>query len=382
MAIDQDSTTTGVVASANPSVSGQAVTFTATVTWSARPAAAYPTGTVTFYDNGTSIGTGTLSVVSGHDQATLTTSTLSTASHPITAAYTSGDGNFNASPVSAAISQVVNKDSTTTTASASPSSANVGQTVTFTATVTANAPGSGTPTGTVDFFDTTTNTDLTPGGVALSSGTATFATTSLAAGSHTIKATYSGDGNFLTSSGTRRHGHDRPVDHRPRSLGRRGAEPFGQREHQHLRAASTSIPARRRPCRPAATPSIKASVIDVHGGVQKSGSPAFSPAPVTGAAVVADPLASLPLPSTSGLTNYGCRESCAGTPPRRSSRASISRSAFREAPRLTMNSGTTSSRGAASRSPATRSVTGSGVTIVNAGSNYPSDGRDLRQHQL
>ena len=100
------------------------------------------------------------------------------------------------------ISQVVNKDSTTTAASASPGFANVGQTVTFTATVTANAPGSGTPTGTVDFFDTTTSTDLTPGGVALSSGTATFATTSLAAGTHTIKATYSGDGNFLTSSGS------------------------------------------------------------------------------------------------------------------------------------------------------------------------------------
>ena len=100
------------------------------------------------------------------------------------------------------ISQVVNKDGTTTTAAASPSSANLGQTITFTATVAANSPGSGTPTGTWDFYDTTTSTDLTPGGVALSSGTASFATTSLAAGPHTIKATYSGDGNFVTSYGT------------------------------------------------------------------------------------------------------------------------------------------------------------------------------------
>ena len=53
---------------------------------------------------------------------------------------------------------------------------------------------------------------------------------------------------------------------------------------------------------------IKASVIDVHGGVQKSGNPSFSPAPVTGAATVPDPLASLAPPSTSGLTNLWLRE--------------------------------------------------------------------------
>ena len=157
--------------------------------------------------------------------------------------------------------------------------------MTFTATVTANAPGSGTPTGTVDFYDTTTSTDLTPGGVALSSGTATFSTTSLAAGSHTIKATYSGDGNFLTSNGTRRHGHDRPVDHRPRPVGRRSPQPLGQCEHQHLPAASSSIPARRRALSASGNAPIKASVIDVHGGVQKSGNASFSPAPTTGAAV-------------------------------------------------------------------------------------------------
>ncbi len=46
-------------------------------------------------------------------------------------------------------------------------------------------------------------------------------------------------------------------------------------------------------------------MIDVHGGVQKSGNASFSPTPVTGAATVPDPLASLAEPSTSGLTNYG-----------------------------------------------------------------------------
>ncbi len=136
--VNKANTSATVASSAAQSVFGQAVTFTATVSVAGpgSTAVASPTGTITFYDNGTAIGTGTLNAVGGQDVATLTTSSLSTATHPIPAAYTSGDGNFNASPTSAAISQVVNKDSTTTTASASPGFASVGQAVTFTATLT------------------------------------------------------------------------------------------------------------------------------------------------------------------------------------------------------------------------------------------------------
>ena len=47
---------------------------------------------------------------------------------------------------------------------------------------------------------------------------------------------------------------------------------------------------------------IKASVIDVHGGVQKSGNATFSPSPITNAASLPDPLAGLAGPGTSGLT--------------------------------------------------------------------------------
>jgi sugar lactone lactonase YvrE len=68
--------------------------------------------------------------------------------------------------------------------------------VTFTATVTSTA---GTPTGTVNFLDGTTPL----GSSLLSGGVATFATSSLAAGSHSITATYIGDANFVAaSSGT------------------------------------------------------------------------------------------------------------------------------------------------------------------------------------
>jgi hypothetical protein len=66
--------------SANPSVFGQPVTFTATVS-SANDSA--PTGTVTFSDGPTSLGTGTLA--SG--ETTFTTSSLAIGSHSITGQY-------------------------------------------------------------------------------------------------------------------------------------------------------------------------------------------------------------------------------------------------------------------------------------------------------
>ena len=99
---------------------------------------------MTFYDNGTAIGTGTLALVSGSDEATLTTLALPGGTDPITAAYTSGDTNFVPSPASPAVSQVVNQDGTATAlVSASPNPSVYGQAVTFTAIVIAAAPGLG-----------------------------------------------------------------------------------------------------------------------------------------------------------------------------------------------------------------------------------------------
>jgi len=92
------STTTTVASSQNPSVSGLSLTFTATVASSASGA---PSGFVTFFDNGAQIGSGN---VSG-GQATLTTSSLTAGSHPITAQY-SGDASFAAS-TSASINETV-----------------------------------------------------------------------------------------------------------------------------------------------------------------------------------------------------------------------------------------------------------------------------------
>jgi len=89
-------TSTGLVSSLNPSAYGSIVTFTATVT----PSQA--TGTVTFKDGSTQIGTGTLS----GGVATLNISWLTVATHSITAVY-GGDSNYNGS-TSSVVSQVVN----------------------------------------------------------------------------------------------------------------------------------------------------------------------------------------------------------------------------------------------------------------------------------
>ena len=97
-AVEVRDTMTTLVSSLNPSVYGQTVTFTATVIPVWEPGTVGPTGTVTFYDNGAAIGTETLAVVGGIDEATLTTSALPGDTNPITAAYTSGDANFAPRP--------------------------------------------------------------------------------------------------------------------------------------------------------------------------------------------------------------------------------------------------------------------------------------------
>ena len=182
-------TVTTVASSVHPSVFGQSVSFTATVN-AVAPGAGTPTGTVTFKDGATTLGTGSLSA----GQATFSTSALGVASHSITAVY-DGNSSFNAS-TSSAVSQVVNLSSSTTTLVSSANPSVAGQAVTFTATVSAVAPGSGTPGGTVTFKDGTT----TLGTGTLSAGQATLTSSSLSVGSHSITAVYGGDDSYKTNT--------------------------------------------------------------------------------------------------------------------------------------------------------------------------------------
>jgi hypothetical protein len=183
-------TNTAVTSSAAPSVFGQSVTLTATITDSGPGT---PTGTVAFFDGATQIGSGN---VDGTGKATLATSSLSVATHSITATY-SGDATFSGS-TSTPFNQVVGSPSTTTVVTPSLNPATAGQSVTFTASVTTVAPGVGTPAGTVQFQIDGVNFGSA---VALVSGSAiSTATTTLAAGTHTVTAIYAGNTNFKTST--------------------------------------------------------------------------------------------------------------------------------------------------------------------------------------
>jgi hypothetical protein len=81
-------TSTGLSSSANPSVQGQTVTFTASVR-AAVPGTGTPTGTVTFMDGATTMGSG---AINGSGVATYSTS-LSGGPHYLTAVY-GGDAPF------------------------------------------------------------------------------------------------------------------------------------------------------------------------------------------------------------------------------------------------------------------------------------------------
>ena len=182
--------TTTLRSSPSSSTIGQMVTFTATVAPGSGTTGT-PTGTVTFEEGATVLGTATLGT-SG--TATFSIATLGVGSHTITAVY-GGDANFATS--SGITPEAVSQAGSTTTLAASPNAVTVGQAVTLTATVTTAAGSTGTPTGSVTFEEGTTVLGTTP----LNDGVATFSIATLAVGSHIITAVYSGDANLATASG-------------------------------------------------------------------------------------------------------------------------------------------------------------------------------------
>jgi len=188
--VNKSPTTTNVSSAPNPSLYGQAVTFTAIVAASSGGLGT-PSGTVTFNEGASTLGSASLD---NTGRASLTVNSLAAGSHNITASY-SDDGNLQAS--SAAVSQTVNKSPTTTSVSAAPNPSVYGQAVTVTAVVAASGGGAGTPSGALTFNEGTNNL----GSASLdNNGKASLAVNSLTAGSHNIKANYGGDISFLASS--------------------------------------------------------------------------------------------------------------------------------------------------------------------------------------
>jgi PhoPQ-activated pathogenicity-related protein len=188
--VNQAASTSKVTSSSDPSVFGQGVTFTATVS-AKSPGSGTPTGMVSFLDGSTVLYTTALSA----GTASYTTSSLSVATHPISVQY-SGDSNFTGS-TSNTVNQAVHQASTKTMISSSVNPSTTGQSVTFTAVVSVTAPGAGTPTGSITFKDGSNVLMTVP---VDGTGTAKYTTSSLTKGNHNISAAYNGDTNFRNSN--------------------------------------------------------------------------------------------------------------------------------------------------------------------------------------
>ncbi len=192
-ALDQEvlpaATSTALDASANPSVFGQAVTLTATVT----SGIGTPAGTVIFREGATDVGSAPLNG-SGVASLTFASGSLPVGGYAFTAEY--GGSASHTGSTSSTLPQTVTKGATTTAVSTSPKPSQPGQTVTITATVSPVAPSSGVPTGTVSFFAGASLLGTAP----LSGGTASLQTDSLEVGSHSVTAEYGGDASFSAST--------------------------------------------------------------------------------------------------------------------------------------------------------------------------------------
>jgi|GEM_PF-1596543 len=190
------STTTTLSSSSSTSNFGQSITLTAQVSGPAGTAA--PTGTVTFKEGATVLGTSSLNQ-SG--QASLSISSLSVGSHSITAEY-GGDNNFTGS-TSAVVTHSVGQIATTVTGvNQSATYSDSDQNLALTATVTGSAVNQGTVSCTVK------NSSGTVVGVSVSSAVLADGTASMVwvlpggtvPGSYTIEYSYSGGANFTASS--------------------------------------------------------------------------------------------------------------------------------------------------------------------------------------
>jgi hypothetical protein len=182
-----DTTTTKLASGLNPSVYGQNITITATVTAAHGGSVA---GTVTFYNGANKLGTQTLN---SSNQATFSSAALAGGSHSLKAVYAGNTSDVGStSPV---LTQVVTSATTTTALTSSLNPSVYGQAVQLVAAIT--PVDGGTATGTVTFKD---------GGVTLgkvsvgANNTATFSTTLLATASHSLTAVYGGSPSTSAST--------------------------------------------------------------------------------------------------------------------------------------------------------------------------------------
>jgi hypothetical protein len=180
--VNPASTTTTISAhSPTSTVIGQNYSVTAGVAVNA-PGGGTPIGSITVSD-------GTNSCLITLPATSCNLPSNSVGAKNLMATY-SGNANFNASPVSAAVSHTVSQAQTTTTIlSHTPNPSGAGQNVLATYSVAVNVPGAGVPTGTVTVSD---GINSCIGTVAAGQCTLSLPTN----GNYTLTATYSGETNF------------------------------------------------------------------------------------------------------------------------------------------------------------------------------------------
>jgi len=178
-------TTTALTSSLNPSLYGQKITWTATVTSSS---SVRPTGAVKFTWSNYTIGSATLN---SFGVATFTRANLNADIYPLTAVY-AGDS-VNLGSTSGLLNQVVLQTTSSATLTSSPNPSAPGQAATFTATISSPTV---IPTGPVTF--TAGKTVL--GTAQLGGGKAKLTISSLPVGATKVTATYYGNSNIAKSS--------------------------------------------------------------------------------------------------------------------------------------------------------------------------------------
>ncbi len=189
--VQQATTQITLAPAVNPSFAGASLTLTAALTSNG----GVPTGNVNFFDGTTLLGS---APINAQGMAILSAPGRfwTVATHTLTAVY-NGDANDTAS-TSPPIAEVIASSPTSTTIASSLNPAGVGGSITFTAIVTTEGSS---PTGSVQFFDGATGIGIgTLTGTGGTTGAATFTTSALALGTHTIIAVYAGDSLDTTST--------------------------------------------------------------------------------------------------------------------------------------------------------------------------------------
>ena len=248
----------------------------------------------------------------------------------------------------------------------------LGQSVTFTAVVSVISPGGGTPTGSVDFFDTTSNTVLGSAALKVVNGTvvATLTTSILPIGIQTITATYNGTGNFKGSSSSLTQtvaGADYILNRTSSgALSLSGNAVLETSGIVYVDSSSASA------VQASGNAQVDATILDVAGGDKVTGNAARHAQVITGAASIADPLAGLAA-LTSSLTK-GVSINLSGNNSMTINPGTYSQINVSGNAKLTLNPGIYIIAGGGITVSGNAAVTGSGVLIYNAGSNVLGSG--------